>query len=96
MGCGTAVVASAVGGIKEVVVQDETGALVAYEGDGHGNPLDPAQFDLDLAAQVNRIATDSALARAMGEAGRQRVLDKFSWQQVAAQTVDLYREVLEG
>lgn len=94
MGAGISVVASAVGGIKEVVVDGETGALVPYDADVQGNPLDPAKFARDFAEQVNRIATDSKLAAQYGAAGRQRAVEKFSWKQVAEQTVDLYREVL--
>jgi starch synthase len=94
MGTGTSVVASAVGGIKEVVVDGETGALVSYEGDEQGNPLNPSQFAKDFAEQVNRIATDQKLAEQYGISGRKRAVEKFSWKQVAEQTVDLYREVL--
>jgi starch synthase len=96
MGTGTAVVASAVGGIKEVVVEGETGALVRYEGDAQGNPLDKEKFARDFAEQVNTIATDAALARRYGEAGRKRALEKFSWKQVAEETVRLYRELVGG
>lgn len=94
MGTGTAVVASAVGGIKEVVVDGETGALVWYEGDAQGNPLDRDEFARDFAERVNVIATDAALAEQYGRAGRNRALEKFSWKQVAEETVQLYRELI--
>lgn len=96
MGCGTAVVASAVGGIVEIVVEGETGHLVHYVGDEQGNPLLPEQFASDFAERVNRVATDRELARRYGAAGRERAVSTFSWKQVAAQTVDLYRGLLEG
>lgn len=95
MGTGTAVVASAVGGIKEVVVDGETGRLVHYLGDSQGNPLDREKFARDFASSVNEVATDRALAARYGNAGRERVLQKFSWKQVAADTVKLYEEVVK-
>jgi starch synthase len=81
MGCGTAVVASGVGGILEVVVDGETGILT--------KPNDPA----GLAAAMNKVLADPDLAKAMGAAGRQRVEDLFSWESVAARTKELYEEV---
>lgn len=94
MGCGTAVVASAVGGIPEVVVAGETGRLVHYVGDAAGNPVDREKFAKDLAADVNEVATNQTEARKMGEAGRARAVEKFSWPSIAAETVALYRTVL--
>lgn len=96
MGCGVAVVASAVGGIKEVVVEGETGHLVHYEGDGQGNPLDSQGFARDFADRVNRVATDHALAKRFGEAGRIRAEEKFSWKKVAEETVSLYSELVRN
>jgi starch synthase len=96
MGTGTAVVASAVGGIKEVVVDGTTGRLVHYEGDAQGNPIDRVKFARDFAERVNEVATDSRKAREFGEAGRSRALEKFSWKQVAQQTVELYEETIRG
>lgn len=96
MGTGTAVVASAVGGIKEVVVDGETGRLVDYEGDALGNPLNREKFARDFAERVNEVATDSAKARQFGLAGRARALEKFSWKQVAQETVELYAETMRG
>lgn len=94
MGTSTAVVASAVGGIREVVVDGETGYLVDYQGDEHGNPTDPDQFARDFAERVARVTTDAALAKRFGEAGRDRAVEVFSWEGVAKQTVELYRGLL--
>jgi alpha-maltose-1-phosphate synthase len=88
MACETAVVASAVGGIPEVVVDKETGLLVQYDAD------DPAGFERDLAARVNDLVGDPELARRMGRAGRERAIMRFDWSQIAAQTADLYRSLL--
>lgn len=96
MGCATAVVASAVGGIVEVVVDGETGCLVHYAADEQGNPVQRERFAKDFAAQVNRVATNPSLAREMGEAGRSRAVGTFSWAKVASETVDLYRQLLES
>ena len=88
MACELAVVASDVGGIPEVVDDGMTGALVHYD------PDDTARFEADLAAAVNRVVADPALARAWGVAGRQRAVDQFSWSAVAGTTVDLYESLL--
>jgi starch synthase len=95
MGAGTAVVASAVGGIVEVVMDGETGRLVPYEKDdsGTGTPRDREKFARDFAARVNEVATDTELSRRMGEAGRARAVEKFSWPSIAAETVELYRSL---
>jgi starch synthase len=82
MACETAVVASGVGGILEVVVDGETGILVP--------PSDPDA----LAAALNDVVADPAKATAMGKAGRQRVEDQFSWAAVARKTEELYAEVI--
>ncbi|TMG23365.1 MAG: glycogen synthase [Chloroflexi bacterium] len=84
MACETAVVASRVGGIPEIVVQGETGYLVDY------NPDDTETFTTELAGRINELLTDNALARKMGKAGRRRVLDHFGWPAIAARTVELY------
>jgi glycogen synthase len=95
MACETAVVASAVGGIKEVVVPGETGLLVDLQlQPGTFDPVDPARFAHDLAAAINRLAGDPALRQAMGRAGRQRVEAHFSWSAIADQTLDLYRSLV--
>jgi starch synthase len=84
MACGTAVVASAVGGIPEVVVDGETGLLVHY------TPDDAAAFETGLAAAVNRLVADPSLAETYGVAGRQRAVEAFDWAAIADETVRLY------
>lgn len=95
MACGTAVVASAVGGIKEVVVPGVTGLLVPVEQMRVSpfEPLDPAGFSRDLAGAVNELMADPSRRETMGKAGRQRCIDVFSWASIARQTVDLYQSV---
>lgn len=96
MACETAVVASATGGIPEVVADGETGYLVSFEpGDGPAQSLrDPPHFALDLAGRINELLGDSGTARRFGEAGRRRVLEHFTWPVIAARTVALYERVL--
>lgn len=96
MACGAAVVASATGGIPEVVSHGETGLLVPLEqvSDGTGTPLDPDKFVAEFAAAMIEVVKDPARARAMGEAGRQRATDHFSWESIVEQTLDVYRSVL--
>lgn len=97
MACETAVVASAVGGIKEVVVPEETGILVPLElQPGTFTPLDAAAFEADLAAAINRVARDPALQARFGAAGRQRVEQHFSWDAIAERTLELYRGLVEA
>ena len=96
MGTGTAVVASAVGGIPEIVVEGETGRLVHFAKNKTGTPDDPAQFARDFAAAVNDVATDAQKAHRMGEAGRARALEKFSWETIAEETVALYQSLVGG
>ncbi len=92
MACETAVVASAVGGIPEVVVPEETGLLVDLElKQGSFDPVDPPQFSAGLAAAINRVALDPGLHAAFGRSGRRRVEEHFSWTAIASQTLDLYR-----
>jgi starch synthase len=86
--CGTAVVASAVGGIPEVVDDGRTGLLVPYD------PDDPDAFASGLAARISELLADPARAAAMGAAGRERVLAEFGWPAIAAQTVDVYSRIL--
>ena len=88
MACETPVVASAVGGIPEVVVDGETGLLVPY------TPSDLHQFEQEFAACVNFIARDPDRARDMGAAGRVRAEQDFSWDAIAQQTIDIYQSVL--
>jgi starch synthase len=96
MGCETAVVATATGGIPEVVADGETGLLVPIEqaGDGTGIPVDPNKFAADFAAAVNQLLRDPARAQAMGKAGRERAVTRFSWAEIASRTVDLYGRLL--
>jgi alpha-maltose-1-phosphate synthase len=93
MACEAPVVASAVGGIPEVVVDGETGLLVPVELGADRNPVDPATFASDFAARVNALLGDPARARAMGEAGRRRAVEQFSWGAIADRTVELYERV---
>jgi alpha-maltose-1-phosphate synthase len=95
MACEAAVVATATGGIVEVVVDDETGFLVPIEpgDDGTGAPRDPARFAADIAERVNVLLDDPARAKAMGEAGRRRAVEHFAWDAIARQTVDLYERL---
>jgi starch synthase len=88
--CGTAVVASAVGGIPEVVDDGRTGLLVPYD------PDDVAAFEDGLAARISELLTDPERARAMGAAGRERVLAEFGWPAIAQQTVGVYSDVLSA
>lgn len=88
MGCGTAVVASDVGGIPEVVADGRTGLLVHY--DEH----DITAYRHGLAEAVNRLLADRALAAELGAAGREVAVRDFSWAQAATQTVEIYHSVL--
>ena len=87
MACGTAVIASDVGGIPEVVDDGVTGTLVHYEA------ADPRDFEVRLAAAVNALVADPDKARRYGVAGRQRCIDEFSWAHIAEQTLEIYRKV---
>ncbi len=94
MACETAVVASAVGGIPEVVVPGETGLLVDLElKPGTFDPVDPAKFSRELADGINRVALDPALREKFERNGRRRVEDHFSWTAIAQRTLDLYRSL---
>ncbi|MEU3453735.1 glycogen synthase [Micromonospora sp. NPDC006766] len=95
MACETAVVATATGGIPEVVADGETGLLVPIEqaGDGSGTPLDPGRFVADLAGRLNELLADPARTAEFGRAGRRRAVAHFSWDAIAARTVDLYRSL---
>ncbi|HEY8295010.1 MAG TPA: glycogen synthase [Micrococcaceae bacterium] len=96
MACGAAVVASATGGIPEVVEHGVTGLLVPLEQvtDGTGTPLDPDRFVRDFAAALTAVVSDPERARAMGEKGRARAQENFSWDSIARSTLDVYRSVL--
>ena len=95
MACGTAVVASAVGGIKEVVVDGETGFLVPLEQmkESPFEPLNPEKFSRDLAGKINQLMKDRQLREEFGEAGRKRVEEKFSWSTIAQKTKALYESL---
>ena len=88
MACETAVVASDVGGIPEVVTDQDTGLLVHYD------QADEAGFEAAFAAAVNTLAQNPARAGAMGVAGRERATSHFSWQTIALQTIEVYRSAL--
>jgi starch synthase len=96
MACETAVVATATGGIPEVVVHDETGLLVPIEqaDDGTGTPLDPDAYVAAFAAAMTSLVTDPDRAAAMGRAGRERAREAFSWSAIAERTVEVYDEVV--
>ncbi len=96
MACETAVVATATGGIPEVVVPGSTGVLVPIEQatDGTGTPLDPEQYVADFADAMLRVVSDPDSAAAMGRAGRQRAIESFGWPAIAERTVEVYRSVV--
>lgn len=87
MACATAVVASDVGGIPEVVADRQTGLLVGYD------PKDPAGFEERMAQAVNELVADPDTARRYGQAGRQRCIQEFAWSHIAEQTLEIYRKV---
>ncbi|HVE27515.1 MAG TPA: glycogen synthase, partial [Sporichthya sp.] len=92
MACETAVVATATGGIPEVVADGETGILVPIDqvDDGTGTPRDAEKFAGDIAQAVNSLLRDPGRAQAMGKAGRERAVSQFSWTEIAHRTHDLY------
>jgi starch synthase len=87
MACATAVVASDVGGIPEVVADHQTGLLVHYD------PSDSGFFEARLADAVNALVAEPEKARQYGQAGRQRCIQEFSWAHIAEQTLEIYRKV---
>jgi starch synthase len=88
MGCETAVLASRVGGIPEVVAHKETGELVDYT-------TDHPQFESDLSAAISSLMADPVLLEKYGKAGRARAQSEFGWDAVAAQTIALYKSVIQ-
>ncbi|HEV7148322.1 MAG TPA: glycogen synthase [Pedococcus sp.] len=97
MACELPVVATATGGIPEVVVHSETGWLVPIQQhqDGSGIPLDAERFVDDLADALTDAVSDVPRAKRMGQAGRRRAVDSFSWARIGEQTLSVYRDVLE-
>lgn len=97
MACETPVVASAVGGIPEIVVPEETGLLIHFDaaGGGSAEPRDPEAFSRAIAGAVNDLMRSPGRREAMGRAARERVLAKFSWQRIAELTLDFYRDLLD-
>ena len=95
MACETAVVATATGGIPEVVVHGETGWLVPIDQatDGTGTPLDPERYVADLGSALTDAVSDPDRARAYGVAGRRRAEEAFSWDSIAGRTLELYRSL---
>jgi starch synthase len=95
MACEAAVVATATGGIVEVVVDGETGLLVPIEpgDDGTGAPRDPEAFAAAFAERVNTVIADPARAKEMGRAGRARAVESFAWPAIAEQTARLYERL---
>lgn len=97
MACGAAVVATATGGIPEVVVEGETGWLVPIEqvSDGSGTPLDEKKFVSDWSRTLNQ-ALDSGQLQKFGESGRARAISEFSWESIATRTLEVYKKALAG
>jgi len=97
MACEDPVVATAVGGIKEVVVDGETGFLVPLEQmqSTPFEPIDPDKFSRDLAQKINELMADEALRKKFGSAGRKRAVEKFSWAAIAAETKRMYESLVQ-
>ncbi|WP_300977799.1 glycogen synthase [Flavobacterium sp.] len=97
MSCETPVVGSAVGGIPEIIVEGQTGFLVPLAPISRTdfNPANPQAFQQDFATKVNLLLDNEALANQMGKAGRQRVLNQFSWASIAKTTLAYYQEVID-
>jgi starch synthase len=95
MACETAVVATATGGIPEVVDDGVTGLLVPFDpvDDATREPRDPDRFAADIAERINLLLGDPARAKALGEAGRRRAVEQFSWPAIAREVLELYQRV---
>ncbi len=96
MSCETPVVGSAVGGIPEIIVEGKTGYLIPLESNSRTdfNPKNPKIFQKELASKINLLLEDEDLAHKMGKEGRQRVLEKFSWESIAKTTYNYYQNVI--
>ena len=95
MACRTPVVASATGGILEVVVDGVTGYLVTFEQDPTtAFPVHADKFSRDIAEKISILLADPEKAKRFGESGRKRVEETFAWSAIAAQTIDLYRQLI--
>jgi glycosyltransferase involved in cell wall biosynthesis len=95
MACETPVVASNVGGMKEIIVPGKTGLLVDLEQQRESpfEASDPANFAQDLAAGINELMRDDSTREKMAKAGRERVLSTFSWDEIAKETLALYERI---
>jgi starch synthase len=98
MACSTPVVASAVGGIREAVIHNQTGLLVPFKPltKESFEPKDPAQFSKDLAHAINQLLSSPERINAMGTEARKRVEQHFSWKYIARQTLEYYKELMEN
>jgi alpha-maltose-1-phosphate synthase len=96
MSCETPVVGSAVGGIPEIIIEGETGYLIELESISRTdfNPINPEEFQKNFAQKINLLLEDENLAAKMGKAGRERVLDIFSWESIAKTTYNYYEKVI--
>ncbi len=96
MSCETPVVGSAVGGIPEIIVEGKTGYLIPLESNSRTDfyPKKPEIFQKEFASKINLLLEDEDLAHKMGKEGRQRVLEKFSWESIAKNTYNYYQNVI--
>ena len=96
LSCETPVVGSAVGGIPEIIEEGKTGFLIELESVSRTdfNPKNAAAFQQRFAEKINQLLEDEKLATQMGKAGREKVLEKFSWESIAKTTFNYYQEVI--